>query len=155
MKAKAFLIILIIGLFSWNYFYQLSTDKTLTHCIIAQIISQQNVDFAEIENLDADYILIITPYAQINILQYKLKIDLRNIRNNRIRYLDHFNLVVFIKNGKAVSIAELSRKYGDLKEAQIFIPIAQAKLKKVKAFANHFIINRSTFSSLMQTHQGN
>lgn len=55
MKAKAFLIILIIGLFSWNYFYQLSTDKTLTHCIIDQIISQQNTDFAEIENLDIDY----------------------------------------------------------------------------------------------------
>lgn len=122
MKAKAFLIILIIGLFSWNYFYQLSTDKTLTHCIIAQIISQQNVDFAEIENLDADYILIIAPYAQINILQSKLKIDLRNIRNNGIRRLDHFNLVVFTKNIKSVSVAELSRKYVDFKKTQILIP---------------------------------
>ena len=71
MKAKAFLIILIIGLFSWNYFYQLSTDKTLTHCIIDQIISQKNIDFAEIENLGPDHILIIAPYAQINILQSK------------------------------------------------------------------------------------
>ncbi|QNR85747.1 hypothetical protein H9N25_04610 [Pedobacter riviphilus] len=133
MKAKAFLIILIIGLFSWNYFYQLSADQTLTHCIIDQIISQQSIDFAKIENLDADHILIIAPYAQINILQSKLKMDLRNIRNNGIRHLDHFNLVVFIKNGKSVSIAELSRKYGDFKETQIIIPTAQAKLKKVKA----------------------
>jgi len=71
MKAKAFLIILIIGLFSWNYFYQLSTDKTLTHCIIEQIISQQNIDLAEIENLGTDHILIIAPHAQINLLQSK------------------------------------------------------------------------------------
>lgn len=132
MKAKAFLIILIIGLFSWNYFYQLSADQTLTHCIIDQIISQQSIDFAKIENLDADHILIIAPYAQINILQSKLKMDLRNIRNNGIRRLDHFNLIVFIKNGKSVSIAELSRKYGDFKETQVLIPIAQAKFKKVK-----------------------
>ena len=71
MKAKAFLIILTIGLFSWNYFYQLSTDKTLPYCIIDQIISQKNIDFAEIENLGTDHILIIVPYAQINILNPK------------------------------------------------------------------------------------
>lgn len=133
MKAKAFLIIMIIGLFSWNYFYQLSADKTLSHCIIDQITSGKSIDFAEIENLDADHILIVAPYAQISTLQCKLKIDLRNIRNNGIRYLDHFNLVIFIKNGKAISIAEVSRKYGDFKETQMLIPIAQAKLKKVKA----------------------
>lgn len=133
MKAKAFLIILIIGLFSWNYFYQLSVDKTLTHCMIDQIISEKSIDFAEIENLDADHIVIVAPYAQISTLQCKLKIDLRNIRNNGIRYLDDFNLVVFIKNGKAISIAEVSRKYGDFKETQMLIPIAQAKFKKVKA----------------------
>ena len=73
MKAKAFLIILIIGLFSWNYFYQLSADKILIHCITDQIISGKSIDFAEIENLDADHILITAPYAQINILQPKFK----------------------------------------------------------------------------------
>lgn len=132
MKAKAFLIILIIGLFSWNYFYQLSTDKTLSHCIMDQIISQQRIDFAEIENLDADHVLIIAPYAEITVLQSKLKIDLRNIRNNGIRHLDHFNLVFFMKNGKSVSI-ELGRKYGNFKKTQILIPIVQAKFKIVKA----------------------
>ncbi|MDQ0967072.1 hypothetical protein QFZ20_002475 [Flavobacterium sp. W4I14] len=122
MKAKAFLIILTIGLFSWNYFYQLSTDKTLSHCIIDQIFSQQNIDFTEIENLDTDHMLIIAPYAQINIFQPNLKKDLRNIRNNGIRHLDHFNLAVFTKNIKSVSIAELSRKYVDFKKTQILIP---------------------------------
>ena len=133
MKAKAFLIILIIGLFSWNYFYQLSADKTLTHCIIDQIISGKSIDFAEIENLDADHILTVALYAQISTLQCRLKIDLRNIWNNGIRYLDHFNLVVFIKNSKAISIAELSRGCGDFKETQILISIARAKFKKGKA----------------------
>ena len=110
MKAKTFLIILTVGLFAWNYLYQLSSSKTPTHCIIDQIVSAQSIDFTKIENLDADYILIVAPYIEISKLQCKLKIDLKNIRNNGIRYLDHFNLVVFLKNGKSLSIAELSRK---------------------------------------------
>lgn len=110
MKAKAFLIILIVGLFGWNYLYQLSSSKTLSHCIIDQIVSAQSIDFTKIENLDLDHILIVAPYIEISKLKCKLKIDLRNIRNNGIRYLDHFNLVVLIKNGQSLSIAELSRK---------------------------------------------
>lgn len=106
MKAKAFLIILIIGLFSWNYLYELSSSKTLTHSIIDQIISEQSIDFAKIKNLDADHIVIAASYMEISKLQCRLKIDLRNIRNNGIRRLDHFNLVVFIKNGQSISIAE-------------------------------------------------
>lgn len=133
MKAKAFLIFLVVGLFCWNYYHQLRSNRTLTHAIIDQIISQQSIDFSKIENLDADYILIAAPYTKLNTLQCKLKIDLSNIRNNGINQLDHFNLVVFIKNGQSVWISELSRKYGDFRETQMLIPIAKAKFKKVKA----------------------
>jgi hypothetical protein len=59
-----------------------------------------------------------------------LNVGLSNVIENGIRFLDDFNLLVFIKAGKSIKISELPRTNGDFSVYKVLI--SKAKVIFVK-----------------------
>jgi hypothetical protein len=57
-------------------------------------------------------------------------VDLSNIVENNIHYLDDINLLVFLKKNESIKISELSRSNGDFRDYKILINREDANFEK-------------------------
>src|SRR5690554_6689747 len=129
--------VLLLSLYSCQYKNQLYSDKKLTEKIEREVsFETSNTDFANINYFEWDSLLILNPYSNIEVSGKKLNLNLGNIRNNEIEFSDSFNLIIFIKNEKAVKISELSREFGDFSNPKEVIGKKQAKYIKSKQGKN-------------------
>ncbi len=73
----------------------------------------QNLDLSDIDLFEWDSVMFFGPYSNLEHENSDLDVNLDNIEHNLIKHHDSFNLIVFLKDGKSVEIAELSIEYGD------------------------------------------
>ena len=125
------LAILNLSLYSCQYFNSLSSEPSLNHKIEMAIKADTAIIvLSNFNNFDWDQLLILGPYTAIETSEKTLQLNLENIRKHAITYDDSINLFVFIKNGKSVKIAEVSRAVGDFKDLNILIEKNDAKFIK-------------------------
>jgi hypothetical protein len=131
MKVKILSLLFILSLTACNNLFQLNSDNDLTKIIEAKIKDNpKEISLSNIENLDYDTLLILEPYSNIGETEKGLNVDLSNITENNIHYLDGFNLLVFLKNNKSIKISELSRLNGDFRDYKTLINKEEADFKK-------------------------
>ena len=125
------LTVLSLLLFSCDYFNSISSNRALNYIIeIAFKAHAEIIDVSNFNSFDWDQLLILGPYTVIETSEKTLQINLENIRKHAITHDDSINLFVFIKNGKSVKIAEVSRGVGDFKDLNILIEKNDAKFIK-------------------------
>ena len=102
--------ILSFSIISCGYLFQLENDKILTEKIEAELYSKNKIiDFAKVADFEWDALIILGPYSQVEEIEEELNLNLINIRQNGIEYSDFYDLVVFLKDRKAIRIIELKR----------------------------------------------
>lgn len=130
MKLKIIGIILII-LTSFLCSCQLRSDKILSEKVEVKFKAEaESIDLSKLSDFEWDYILILCPYSNIERIEKELKLDLSNIKENRIQYNDSFNLIVFLHDNESVKIIELRRTIGDFKNTNELIPKDKATFVK-------------------------
>lgn len=130
MKLKIIGIVLIIlTLFLCSC--QLRSDKILSEKVEVKFKAEaESIDLSKLSDFEWDNILILGPYSNIERIENELKLDLSNIKENRIQYNDPFNLIVFLDDNESVKIIELRRTIGDFKNTNELIPKDKAKFVK-------------------------
>jgi len=99
------------------------------------INDDQSLELSDIDLFEWDSVMLFGPYSNLEFENSRLDVNLDNIEHNLIKDHDSFNLIVFLKEGKSVEIAELSREYGDFDIDLIEIDRSKAILyKKGKTF---------------------
>ena len=110
MKKNIVIGILSFSIISCGYLFQLENDKILTEKIEAELYSKNKIiDFAKVADFEWDALIILGPYSQVEEIEEELNLNLINIRQNGIEYSDFYDLVVFLKDKKAIRIIELKR----------------------------------------------
>jgi hypothetical protein len=102
--------ILFLSIISCGYLFQLENDKILAEKIETELNSESNkIDFTKVADFEWDSLIILGPYSQVEKIEEELNLNLKNIRQNGIRYSDYYDLIVFLKDKKSVKIIELKR----------------------------------------------
>ena len=131
MKRKLLSLLIVFSLTACNYLFQLNSDNNLTKIIEVKIKDNpKKISLSNIENLDYDTLLILEPYSNIKKTEKELNVDLSNIVENNIHYLDDINLLVFLKMNESIKISELSRSNGDFRDYKILINREDANFEK-------------------------
>lgn len=124
MVKETLIGILLFAICSCQHINQLSSDKKITKEIQTKFfLKSKFVDLSDLNYVDWESLLILGPYSNIENVGDELNLDLENVKENSIKSSDNFNLIIFLKNGKAKKISELSRNFGD------FIHLEQVILK--------------------------
>lgn len=127
------LAILNLSLYSCQYLNSLSSEPSLNHKIeMAFKAHTEIIDVSNFNSFDWDQLLILGPYTVIETSEKTLQLNLENIHKHAIRYDDSINLFVFVKDGKSVKIAEVSRRVGDFIDLNILIDKNRTKYTKAK-----------------------
>lgn len=108
----------------------LRSDKKLTTKLETEFKTKTEIDLTNLNSFIWDDMLILEPYSQINRIEIKLKLDLKNIRENAIKSFESFNLIVFLEKGKSIKIVELSREIGDFENVNQIIKKENARFEK-------------------------
>ncbi|WP_157243302.1 hypothetical protein [Olleya marilimosa] len=98
----------------------MESDETLVNKIESELKSDK-LDFSELNDFEWDKLLILEPYSMIKPIGDSLKLDLKNISENQIGFRESINVLVFIKNGKSIKIAEILRKNIEFEQLNSFI----------------------------------
>ena len=102
--------ILFFSIISCGYLFQLENDKTLTEKVETELHSNNRaVDFEKVADFEWDNLIILGPYSQVEKIEEEKGLNLENIRQNGIEYSDYYDLIVFLKNKKAIKIVELNK----------------------------------------------
>jgi hypothetical protein len=110
MKKILLTLLAIVTLISCNNLNNLHSDNELTNKINSKFKTDKTpITLSEITDFEYDNYLILEPYSIIKNTEETYKIDLSSISENGIESLDSFNLLVFIKDKKAIKICELNR----------------------------------------------
>ncbi len=107
MKKTLTTLILCFAIFSCN-----KNDYILESKISAEIIQKKELNLSNYNDFDWDSLIIISPYSSIEKIATENKLDLANVSKS-IESLDNINLIIFIKDKRAVKTCELKRMYGD------------------------------------------
>lgn len=83
-------------------------DKSIESKISAEVQNTSELNLSIYNDFDWDALIILSPYTTIEKIEKQKEIDLSNVSNS-IERLDHINLLVFLKKGKAVKYSELKR----------------------------------------------
>ena len=94
------------------------------------IKNDQNLDLSDIDLFDWDSIILFGPYSNLEIENSRLDVNLDNVEHNLIKHHDSFILIVFLKGGKSVEIAELSIEYGGFNNDLVEIERSKAVFYK-------------------------
>ena len=107
---KKFSLILIVVTFcSCNFFYKLSFDKELANAINIRFKKERKqIDLVSITDFKWDNYIVLGCYQIPDSVGHKIKIDLSNI-SEYATVNDSKNVLVFIKNKKAIKICEIDR----------------------------------------------
>lgn len=107
-----FIMILTTVFIVFRMSRHIDEDIELRNQIIETIEQSDSINFTEITNLKWDTMYVFTPYSNPNDI---LKADGAKSYNSNfsIEYLDHINMIAFVKSNKLVSFVELPRQYCD------------------------------------------
>jgi len=97
-------------------------------------------------NFKWDTLLVFTPYTPINKVQKIININLSLIEETNIEYLDHLNILAFIRNGKLIKYCKLPRDKGDfdsIDATMFFVP--DSSLFKILKTDDYFVSGRNAF----------
>ena len=107
MKKKLIIAISFFLLNSCN-----KNDYILESKIGGEIIQSKELKLSSYNDFEWDSLIIIKPYSNLAKIATKNKLNLSNVSNS-IESLDDINLLIFLKDKKAVKTCELKRMYGD------------------------------------------
>lgn len=107
MKRILMSLILCFSIFSCN-----KNDSILESKISAEIIQNKELNLSNYNDFEWDSLIIIGPYSNIEKIATENKLDLANVSKS-IESLDNINLIIFLKEKKAIKTCELKRMYGD------------------------------------------
>ena len=107
MKRILVKLILFLIIISCN-----KNDYILESKISAEIIQNKELNLSKYNDFEWDSLIVISPYSNLEKIANQNKLDLSNVSKS-IESLDDINLLVFLKNKKAVKTCELKRMYGD------------------------------------------
>jgi hypothetical protein len=102
-------------------------NQVLEKAIVMELKQEgtTEIQLGEHTNFSWDKAFFFTPYTSNERIQEQLeKSDIHSNFENRIEYLDSYNLIVFVQKGEVIQYAEIPRTYGDfmLKKGNIFTP---------------------------------
>ena len=134
MKYSLYFVLLFI--ISCQGTSHLKSNEELVSLLEQKVINDdQSLELSDIDLFEWDSVMLFGPYSNLEFENSRLDVNLDNIEHNLIKDHDSFNLIVFLKEGKSVEIAELSREYGDFDIDLIEIDRSKAILyKKGKTF---------------------
>ncbi|AYO57358.1 hypothetical protein CO230_04035 [Chryseobacterium sp. 6424] len=121
MKKIFTLFILLTTLISCSI-----NDKSLENYISTEIENSNKLNLSNYHEFDWDSIIILGPYSNLAKIEKEKNIDLSNV-NNSIESLDSINLIIFLKDSKAVKYSEISRNITDFDTYQEIIKKENAK----------------------------
>lgn len=87
-------------------------DYLLESKISGEILQNKELKLSAYNEFEWDSLIIIEPYSNLEKIASEKNLNLSNI-NNSIESLDDINLLIFLKDKKAVKTCELERIYGD------------------------------------------
>lgn len=108
-------VILITSLISCS-----TNEKSLESLILNEIENSQKLNLSNYNEFGWDSIIILEPYSNIEKIEKEKNIDLSDV-NDSIEMLDSINLIIFLKDGKAVKYSEISRNIADFDHYQEII----------------------------------
>ena len=104
---KYLAVLMILILFSCNFYNQLNFDKKLTSKINLEYKEKKiPVDLTKVTDFEWDNYIIITCYQTSSNVEEKYKIDLSNI-SEYASSNDSKLILVFLKNKKAIKICDV------------------------------------------------
>ncbi|ADQ82982.1 hypothetical protein J5295_09675 [Riemerella anatipestifer] len=107
MRKTLITLILCFAIFSCN-----KNDYILESKISAEIIQKKELNLSNYNDFEWDSLIIISPYSSLEKIATENKLNLENVSES-IESLDDINLIIFLKDRKAVKTCELKRMYGD------------------------------------------
>lgn len=111
MKNKIIALLLLINFISCT-----TDDPHLNQKISVEITQTKHLNLSNEKSFVWDELIILHPYSSTEMTEKKHTISLRNV-NKSIEQLDDINLLVFLKNKKAVKSIELKRNLGDFENS--------------------------------------
>jgi|SRR5690554_77908 len=115
MKKIITFVILIISIISCSI-----NEKSLESIILNELENSKELNLSNYNEFEWDSLIILGPYSNIEKIKMEKSIDLSNVSNS-IEMLDNINLIVFLKEGKAVRYSEISRNITDFNDYQEII----------------------------------
>ena len=85
-----------------------------------ELENSKELNLSNYNEFEWDSLIILGPYSNIEKIKMEKSIDLSNVSNS-IEMLDNINLIVFLKEGKAVRYSEISRNITDFNDYQEII----------------------------------
>ena len=95
-------------------------EKSLESIILNELENSKELNLSNYNEFEWDSLIILGPYSNIEKIKMEKSIDLSNVSNS-IEMLDNINLIVFLKEGKAVRYSEISRNITDFNDYQEII----------------------------------
>lgn len=92
----------------------LHDDYILTSNIAGEIMLNKELDLTKLNKFEWDSLIILRPYSDPQKIANELSLNLSNV-GGEIKGDDGYNLIIFLKDKKAVKISKLDRRYGDFK----------------------------------------
>jgi hypothetical protein len=106
---KNLLILIVATFWSCNFFYKLSFDEELANTINLSFKKEPKaIDLVSVTDFKWDNYLVLGCYQVPDSVGHTLKVDLSNI-SEYATLNDTKNVLVFIKNKKAIKICEIDR----------------------------------------------
>lgn len=105
-------------------------DKSIESKIVSELQDIKELNLSNYNDFDWDSVIILNPYSNIEKIEKEKDINLSDVSTS-IERLDNINLVVFLKNGKAVKYSEVHRSIADFDNYQDIIEKQNANFKLI------------------------
>lgn len=105
-------------------------DKSMESKISVELQNTNELNLSNYNDFDWDSVIILNPYSNIEKIEKEKDINLSDVSTS-IERLDNINLVVFLKNGKAVKYSEVHRSIADFDNYQDIIEKQNANFKLI------------------------